>query len=70
MAATTALETERLVLRSMVPGDMDALCGIFGDPVVMCAFDEPPREREQVRSWLERNLEHQREHGYGLFAAV
>lgn len=53
----------------MVPGDIDALCGIFGDPVVMSAFDEPPLEREQVRSWLERNLDHQREHGYGLFAA-
>jgi RimJ/RimL family protein N-acetyltransferase len=52
----------------MVAEDLDDLLGIFGDPVVMAAFREAPLDREQVRRWLERNLEHQREHGYGLFA--
>lgn len=68
MAAEPTLETERLVLRPMVPADLDGLCGIFGDPIVMAAFDSAPLDRGQVRGWLERNLEHQREHGYGLFA--
>lgn len=64
----SVLETERLVLRSMVSADLDDLLRVFGDPVVMAAFREPPLDREQVRKWLERNLDHQREHGYGLFA--
>jgi RimJ/RimL family protein N-acetyltransferase len=63
------LETERLVLRPMVAGDLDGLLGIFGDPLVMAAFDELPLDREQVGGWLERNLDHQRRYGYGLFAA-
>jgi RimJ/RimL family protein N-acetyltransferase len=52
----------------MVAGDLDDLLEIFGDPVVMAAFREPPLDRGQVSRWLERNLDHQREHGYGLFA--
>ena len=62
------LETERLVLRPMRAGDLEALWGMFGDPAVMAAFDEKPLDQEQVGRWLERNLAHQREHGYGLFA--
>jgi RimJ/RimL family protein N-acetyltransferase len=68
VAGGVILETERLVLRSMVVEDLGGLLEIFGDPVVMAAFDEEPLNREQVRGWLERNLAHQREHGYGLFA--
>jgi RimJ/RimL family protein N-acetyltransferase len=62
------LETERLLLRAMVAADLDDLIGIFGDPAVMAAFRASPLDREQVHGWLQRNLEHQREHGYGLFA--
>lgn len=68
MGTASRLRTERLVLRSMVAADLDDLLGIFGDPVVMAAFREAPLGREQVRRWLARNLDHQREHGYGLFA--
>ena len=63
------LETERLVLRPMVADDVDELLGIFGDPLVMAAFGEAPFEQDQMYSWLERNLAHQRRHGFGLFAA-
>jgi [ribosomal protein S5]-alanine N-acetyltransferase len=56
------------VLRSMACRDLDDLLGIFGDPVVMASFQAEPLNREQVRGWLNRNLDHQREHGYGLFA--
>jgi ribosomal-protein-alanine N-acetyltransferase len=68
MGAIPALATQRLVLRSMVANDLDDLLGIFGDPLVMAAFRSEPLDREQVCAWLERNLDHQREHGYGLFA--
>ena len=68
MGTAAPLETERLLLRTMVAADLDDLLGIFGDPAVMAAFREPPLDREQVQRWLERNLDHQRERGYGLFA--
>ena len=63
------LETARLRLRPMTADDLDDLLCIFGDPAVMAAFREAPLDRAQVRRWLERNLEHQLTHGYGLFAA-
>lgn len=62
------LETERLVLRPMVAADLEELCAIFGDPAVMASFAAEPLDREQTGRWLTRNLDHQREHGYGLFA--
>ncbi|MDX6481683.1 MAG: hypothetical protein QOG85_2193 [Gaiellaceae bacterium] len=68
MVAGPTLETERLFLRPMVAEDLEALEGIFGDPAVMAAFGAPPQSRERVQRWLDRNLSHQLEHGYGLFA--
>ena len=68
MSGGAVLETARLVLRPMRPDDLEGLLGVFGDPTVMASFDEEPFDRDQVRRWLERNLAHQREHGYGLFA--
>lgn len=53
----------------MVAGDLDDLLGIFADPRVMASFGEAPFERDQMQRWLERNLAHQRLHGFGLFAA-
>jgi RimJ/RimL family protein N-acetyltransferase len=64
------LETERLLLRLMTPDDLDALLRIFTDPNVMAAFDTPPFDRDQMRRWLQRNLDHQAEHGYGLCALI
>jgi RimJ/RimL family protein N-acetyltransferase len=68
VGTASPLETERLVLRAMVAAELDGLLEIFGDPAVMAAFRQAPLDREQVRRWLERNLDHQREHGFGLFA--
>lgn len=64
------LETPRLVLRPMQASDMDALLCIFTDPHVMAAFDSPPFDRAQMARWLQRNLDHQAEHGYGLFSVM
>ena len=52
----------------MVAADFDGLFGIFRDAAVMAAFGEAPFSAAQMRDWLGRNLQHQREHGYGLFA--
>jgi RimJ/RimL family protein N-acetyltransferase len=64
------LETPRLYLRLMQPADLDDLLKIFGDPKVMASFDAPTFNREQMESWMRRNLEHQKQHGYGLFSVI
>jgi len=64
------LETKRLMLRPMQAADIDDLLIIFTDPKVMTAFDSPPFDREQMSRWLQRNLDHQEEHGYGLFSVI
>lgn len=70
MTETVELETPRLQLRPMRENDLDALLAIFADPRVMAAFNEPPFGREQMAGWLRRNLDHQAQHGYGLFAVL
>jgi [ribosomal protein S5]-alanine N-acetyltransferase len=64
------LETKRLLLRPMRESDLDALHRIFTDVYVMAAFHHPPFTREQMRHWLQRNLDHQKEFGYGLFSVI
>jgi RimJ/RimL family protein N-acetyltransferase len=64
------LETERLILRPMLQTDLDALLLIFTDRKVMAAFDQDPFTREQMQGWLQRNLDHQNEFGYGLFSVL
>jgi RimJ/RimL family protein N-acetyltransferase len=50
--------------------DLDTLLVIFTDPQVMAAFDEEPFNREQMSRWLQRNLDHQAQYGYGLFSVI
>jgi len=64
------LETERLILRAMLETDFDALHLIFTDPNVMAAFQHDPFTREQMQGWLQRNLDHQKQYGYGLFSVL
>jgi len=64
------LETKRLILRPMQADDIDALLVIFTDLKVMALFDSPPFDRGQMMSWLQRNLDHQEEYGYGLFSVI
>lgn len=51
----------------MKAGDAGSLLGLFGDPGFMAAFDSPPFDKAQMDWWVERNLEHQSEYGYGLW---
>jgi len=67
---SSRLETKRLVLRPMLETDLDALLLIFTDPNVMAAFNHPLFTREQMQRWLQRNLNHQNEFGYGLFSVL
>jgi len=54
----------------MLPADIELLLPIFADPKVMAAFDAAPFHCAQMTAWVQRNLDHQAEHGYGLFSVV
>lgn len=64
------LETKRLILRPMLATDIDALHLIFTDPKVMASFGDESFTREQMQHWLQRNLDHQNEFGYGLCSVI
>ncbi len=64
------LETERLIFRHLVPGDLDALAAIQGDPEVMRYFPSGPRTREATGIDLARCIAVQAEHGFSLWATV
>lgn len=63
-------DTERLLLREMNEGDLDALCTILCDAEVMRAAYETPFTPEQAQAWLGRHLKRYRELGFGLWAVV
>ena len=63
------LQTERLVLRELEPGDVDALSEVLGDPVAMRYYDAP-FDREQVAAWIDWARDSYGEHGFGLWAVV
>jgi len=64
------LETPRLRLRLMRASDLDALLTIFQDPRVMASFGGGAFDRSQMQRWLQRNLDHQEQYGYGLFSVI
>ncbi len=64
------IETPRLWLRTMRADDVDLLLTIFTDVKVMDAFHSPPFSGEQMQGWLQRNLDHQVQHGHGLFSVI
>jgi ribosomal-protein-alanine N-acetyltransferase len=64
----TSLETKRLILRPMQANDLEALHLIFTDPKVMGSFGVELFSLGQMQRWLQRNLDHQNQFGYGLFS--
>lgn len=63
------LETERLSLRQMDEGDFDALAAILQDPLVMYAYEHAFSD-EEVRQWLDRQLERYARYGFGLWGVI
>lgn len=61
------IETRRLALREMTPGDFDALYAVLSDAEIMrhypYAFDEV-----RVKRWIDVNIQRYRECGFGLWA--
>lgn len=64
------IETGRLWLRPMQEDDFDALLRIFTDPKVMASFGGELFTPAQMHAWLDRNLDHQNQFGYGLFSVI
>ncbi len=63
------LETDRLALRRLEESDFDALAAILRDPRAMYAYEHGFSE-EEVRQWLDRQLERYAKYGFGLWAVV
>jgi [ribosomal protein S5]-alanine N-acetyltransferase len=54
----------------MSASHVDALFRVFADLRVMVLFGVPPFSRGQMEHWVQRNLAHQDDHGYGLFTVI
>jgi len=64
------IETKRLILRAMNENDLDDMLRIFTDRKLLNAFGLDCFTRKQMKGWMDRNLDHQKEHGYGLLEAA
>lgn len=61
------LETERLFLRELTPGDYDALYAVLADSDIM-QHDPYTLDEARVRNWILKNMERYRVFGFGLWA--
>ena len=50
--------------------DIDAITKLFTDKNVLSVFNLTELSGEQIKRWLDRNIEHQKKYGYGLFSVV
>jgi len=60
------LKTERLILRELVPSDVDDLALILCDSETMRYYPRP-LERQEVDEWLERRIKQYETTGHGLW---
>ena len=63
------METQRLILRELVPDDFEALHAILSDPQTMKHYPAPFDEKK-TRSWIMRNMERYKASGFGLWAVA
>ncbi|MFN2198402.1 MAG: GNAT family N-acetyltransferase [Anaerolineales bacterium] len=65
------LETDRLILRRLLPDDLEDLYALYSDPQVIRYIPDAPRNLEETREELEWFLNgHPRHPQLGLWAAV
>ena len=64
------IRTNRLTLRLMNEDDLDDMLKIFTDENVMKSFNLKSFSRVQMKKWVDRNLDHQKKYGYGLFSVI
>jgi RimJ/RimL family protein N-acetyltransferase len=54
----------------MNENDIDDMLRIFTDTNVMKSFELQSFNRQQMKEWVDRNLNHQNRYGYGLFSVI
>jgi [ribosomal protein S5]-alanine N-acetyltransferase len=62
----TVLETPRLILRELVPGDLDFVAAMLAHAEVM-RFYPKCYSREEAEGWLRRQQDRYARHGHGLW---
>lgn len=67
---TIVAETDRLLLRRVIPDDFDDLAALFADPDVMLYSPNGPLGADEVRAWLDRNLDSYASWGLGMYVVV
>ena len=63
------LETPRLSLREMSPGDLDFVASMLAHPEVM-RFWPAPYHRAEAEAWVDRQGERYARHGYGYWIVL
>lgn len=63
------LETPRLVLRELEPGDLDFIAELLAHPEVM-QFWPKPYTREEAEAWIRRSQERYARDGYGYWLVL
>lgn len=64
-------ETERLLVRPWLPGDLDSIHAIYSDPLAMrWVGDGTPLDRDRCREWISVTAANHRSRGYGMCAIV
>ena len=66
----TMIKTARLILRTMRPTDLEDLLHVFANPKVRTPFVIAPFDRQRMERWVLRNMDHQRQYGYGLYSVM
>lgn len=62
-------ETDRLIIRKLTRGDLEALYAIMSKPEVMYAWEHGFTKTE-VRQWINRQLSRYKKDGFGYFAVI
>ena len=62
-------ETERLVVRELIPDDVNDLFGILSDPETMRYYPRP-YTFEETEGWINRSRQSYLDNGFGLWALV
>lgn len=68
-ASDEVLRTERLVLRQLEPGDLDAVAEMLADPDVMRYWPRP-HTREEAQAWIEKQLGRYARDGHGYWLVL
>ncbi len=65
----TIVETDRLILREIVPEDLPDLAALYADPIAM-QYMGGPRDTNSTRTYLQQIFQSYTQQGFGLWATI